>query len=144
MHLCWRGDRQHPALPASPLDYLKLPIQTLKVGSLGTLNAIGVAKLKKATFLLASTSEVYGDLRVHPHTEDYWGNVNTKGPRGVYDEAKRFAEAMVMAYHRSHGVDTRIVRIFNIYGSRIRIRDGQGTACVYISSNQLGRFNCFR
>ncbi len=126
------------------MHYLILLRQTLKVGSLGTLNAIGAAKLKKATFLLASTSEVYGDLRVHPHTEDYWGNVNTKGPMGVYDEAKRFTGAMVMAYHRSHGVDTRIVRIFNIYGLRMRIRDGQGTACVYFSSNQLRRFNRFR
>ena len=115
----------HLASPASPLDYLKLPIQTLKVGSLGTLNAIGVAKDKKARFLLASTSEVYGDPLVHPQTEDYWGNVNPVGPRGVYDEAKRFAEAMVMAYHRSHGVDTRIVRIFNTYGSRMRINDGR-------------------
>ena len=115
----------HFASPASPLDYLKLPIQTLKVGSLGTLNAIGVAKDKKARFLLASTSEVYGDPLVHPQTEDYWGNVNPVGPRGVYDEAKRFAEAMVMAYHRSHGVDTRIVRIFNTYGSRMRINDGR-------------------
>ena len=115
----------HFASPASPLDYLKLPIQTLKVGSLGTLNAIGVAKDKKARFLLASTSEVYGDPLVHPQTEDYWGNVNPVGPRGVYDEAKRFAEAVVMAYHRSHGVDTRIVRIFNTYGSRMRINDGR-------------------
>ena len=115
----------HFASPASPLDYLKLPIQTLKVGSLGTLNAIGVAKDKKARFLLASTSEVYGDPLVHPQTEDYWGNVNPVGPRGVYDEAKRFAEAMVMAYHRSHGVDTRIVRIFNTYGPRMRINDGR-------------------
>ena len=115
----------HFASPASPLDYLKLPIQTLKVGSLGTLNAIGVAKDKKARFLLASTSEVYGDPLVHPQPEDYWGNVNPVGPRGVYDEAKRFAEAMVMAYHRSHGVDTRIVRIFNTYGSRMRINDGR-------------------
>ena len=115
----------HFASPASPLDYLKLPIQTLKVGSLGTLNAIGVAKDKKARFLLASTSEVYGDPLVHPQTEEYWGNVNPVGPRGVYDEAKRFAEAMVMAYHRSHGVDTRIVRIFNTYGSRMRINDGR-------------------
>ena len=115
----------HFASPASPLDYLKLPIQTLKVGSLGTLNAIGVAKDKKARFLLASTSEVYGDPLVHPQPEDYWGNVNPVGPRGVYDEAKRFAEAMVMAYHRSHGVDTRIVRIFNTYGSRMRIDDGR-------------------
>ena len=115
----------HFASPASPLDYLKLPIQTLKVGSLGTLNAIGVAKSKNARFFLASTSEVYGDPLVHPQTEEYWGNVNPVGPRGVYDEAKRFAEAMVMAYHRSHKVDTRIVRIFNTYGSRMRINDGR-------------------
>lgn len=115
----------HFASPASPLDYLKFPIQTLKVGSLGTLNAIGVAKSKKARFLLASTSEVYGDPLVHPQTEDYWGNVNPIGPRGVYDEAKRFAEAMVMAYHRSHDVDTRIVRIFNTYGPRMRLSDGR-------------------
>ena len=115
----------HFASPASPLDYLKLPIQTLKVGSLGTLNAIGVAKQKKAKFFLASTSEVYGDPLVHPQKEDYWGNVNPVGPRGVYDEAKRFSEAMVMAYHRSHGVDTRIIRIFNTYGPRMRINDGR-------------------
>ena len=115
----------HFASPASPLDYLKLPIQTLKVGSLGTLNAIGVAKSKNARFFLASTSEVYGDPLIHPQKEEYWGNVNPIGPRGVYDEAKRFAEAMVMAYHRSHGVDTRIVRIFNTYGPRMRIHDGR-------------------
>ncbi len=115
----------HFASPASPMDYLKLPIQTLKVGSLGTLHAIGLAKSKKARFLLASTSEVYGDPKVHPQSEDYWGNVNPVGPRGVYDEAKRFAEAMVMAYHRSHGVDTKIVRIFNTYGPRMRIGDGR-------------------
>lgn len=115
----------HFASPASPMDYLKFPIQTLKVGSLGTLNAIGVAKSKKAKFFLASTSEVYGDPHVHPQTEEYWGNVNPVGPRGVYDEAKRFAEAMVMAYHRSHGIDTRIVRIFNTYGPRMRINDGR-------------------
>jgi len=115
----------HFASPASPMDYLKLPIQTLKVGSLGTLHAIGLAKSKKARFLLASTSEVYGDPEVHPQSEVYWGNVNPVGPRGVYDEAKRFAEAMVMAYHRSHGVDTKIVRIFNTYGPRMRIGDGR-------------------
>ena len=115
----------HFASPASPLDYLKLPIQTLKVGSLGTLNAIGVAKSKNARFFLASTSEVYGVPLVHPQKEDYWGNVNPVGPRGVYDEAKRFSEAMVMAYHRSHGVDTRIVRIFNTYGPRMRVSDGR-------------------
>jgi dTDP-glucose 4,6-dehydratase len=115
----------HFASPASPIDYLKLPIQTLKVGSLGTHKAIGLAKSKGARFLLASTSEVYGDPLVHPQTEDYWGNVNPVGPRGVYDEAKRFAEAITMAYHRHHGVDTRIVRIFNTYGPRMRAGDGR-------------------
>jgi dTDP-glucose 4,6-dehydratase len=115
----------HFASPASPIDYLKLPIQTLKVGSLGTHNALGLAKAKKARFLLASTSEVYGDPLVHPQREDYWGNVNPIGPRGVYDEAKRFAEAMTMAYHRTHGVPTRIVRIFNTQGPRMRIEDGR-------------------
>jgi dTDP-glucose 4,6-dehydratase len=115
----------HFASPASPIDYLKLPIQTLKVGSLGTHNALGLAKAKNATFLLASTSEVYGDPHVHPQTEDYWGHVNPVGPRGVYDEAKRFAEAMAMAYHRAHGVKTRIVRIFNTYGPRMRLHDGR-------------------
>ena len=115
----------HFASPASPIDYLKLPIQTLKVGSLGTHNALGFAMAKGAKFLLASTSEVYGDPQVHPQTEDYWGNVNPIGPRGVYDEAKRFAEAMTMAYHRAHGVDTRIVRIFNTYGPRMRLDDGR-------------------
>ena len=115
----------HFASPASPIDYLELPIQTLKVGSLGTHNALGLAKAKGARFLLASTSEVYGDPLVHPQREDYWGNVNPVGPRGVYDEAKRFAEAMTMAYHRYHGVDTRIVRIFNTYGPRMRARDGR-------------------
>ena len=115
----------HFASPASPVDYLELPIQTLKVGSLGTHNALGLAKEKGARFLLASTSEVYGDPLVHPQTEDYWGNVNPIGPRGVYDEAKRFAEAMTMAYHRHHGVDTRIVRIFNTYGPRMRVNDGR-------------------
>jgi len=113
------------ASPASPLDYLEFPIQTLKVGSLGTHKALGLAKAKGARFLLASTSEVYGDPLVHPQAEDYWGNVNPVGPRGVYDEAKRFAEALTMAYHRSHGVDTRIVRIFNTFGPRMRIRDGR-------------------
>lgn len=115
----------HFASPASPIDYEKLPIQTLKVGSLGTHKALGLAKAKNATFLLASTSEVYGDPLIHPQHEEYWGNVNPIGPRGVYDEAKRFAEAMTMAYHRVHGVDTRIVRIFNTYGPRMRLEDGR-------------------
>ena len=115
----------HFASPASPVDYLELPIQTLKVGALGTHNALGVAKAKNATFLLASTSEVYGDPLVHPQPEEYWGNVNPIGPRGVYDEAKRFAEAITMAYHRTHGINTKIVRIFNTYGPRMRIRDGR-------------------
>ncbi len=115
----------HFASPASPVDYLELPIQTLKVGSLGTHNALGVAKAKGARILLASTSEVYGDPQVHPQNESYWGHVNTVGPRGVYDEAKRFAEAITMAYHRYHGVQTRIVRIFNTYGPRMRLNDGR-------------------
>jgi len=115
----------HFASPASPIDYLKLPIQTLKVGSLGTHKALGLAKAKNARFLLASTSEVYGDPLVHPQAESYWGNVNPVGPRGVYDEAKRFAEAMTMAYHRYHKLDTRIARIFNTYGERMRIDDGR-------------------
>src|SRR5579862_3698502 len=115
----------HWASPASPIDYLELPIQTLKVGSLGTHNALGLAMKKKARFVLASTSEVYGDPLEHPQKETYWGNVNPIGPRGVYDEAKRFAEAMTMAYHRYHGVDTKIVRIFNTYGPRMRIHDGR-------------------
>lgn len=115
----------HFASPASPVDYLELPIPTLKVGSLGTHNALGLAKLKKATFLLASTSEVYGDPLISPQGEEYWGNVNPIGPRGVYDEAKRFAEAITMAYHRAHGLDTRIVRIFNTYGPRMRTKDGR-------------------
>ncbi len=115
----------HFASPASPIDYLKLPIQTLKVGSLGTHKALGLAKDKNATFLLASTSEVYGDPEVHPQKEEYWGNVNPIGPRGVYDEAKRFAEALTMAYSRHHGVNTRIVRIFNTYGPRMRLDDGR-------------------
>jgi len=115
----------HFASPASPVDYLELPIQTLKVGALGTHKALGLAKAKGARFLLASTSEVYGDPLVHPQPEDYWGNVNPIGPRGVYDEAKRFGEAIVMAYHRTHGLDTRIVRIFNTYGPRMRALDGR-------------------
>lgn len=115
----------HFASPASPIDYLEMPIQTLKVGSLGTHKALGLAHAKKARFLLASTSEVYGDPQIHPQHEDYWGNVNPIGARGVYDEAKRFAEAMVMAYHRYHEVDTRIVRIFNTYGPRMRLDDGR-------------------
>ncbi len=115
----------HFASPASPIDYLELPIQTLKVGSLGTHKALGLAHAKGARFVLASTSECYGDPLVHPQREDYWGNVNPVGPRGVYDEAKRFAEAMTMAYHRVHGVDTRIVRIFNTYGPRMRLNDGR-------------------
>jgi len=115
----------HFASPASPIDYLEIPIQTLKVGSLGTHNALGLAKSKGASFLLASTSECYGDPLVHPQTEDYWGNVNPIGPRGCYDEAKRFAEAITMAYHRHHKIDTHIVRIFNTYGPRMRLRDGR-------------------
>ena len=115
----------HFASPASPIDYLELPIQTLKVGALGTHKALGLAKARGAKFLLASTSEVYGDPLVHPQPEQYWGNVNPVGPRGVYDEAKRFAEAITMAYHRVHGLDTRIVRIFNTYGPRMRLTDGR-------------------
>jgi dTDP-glucose 4,6-dehydratase len=115
----------HFASPASPVDYLELPIPTLKVGALGTHNTLGLAKAKNAVYLLASTSEVYGDPLVRPQSEEYWGNVNPIGPRGVYDEAKRFAEAMTMAYHRCHGLNTRIVRIFNTYGPRMRLRDGR-------------------
>ena len=115
----------HFASPASPIDYLELPIQTLKVGALGTHNVLGLAKAKRASFLLASTSEVYGDPLVHPQPEVYWGNVNPIGPRGVYDEAKRFAEAITMAYHRTHGINTKIVRIFNTYGPRMRVSDGR-------------------
>jgi dTDP-glucose 4,6-dehydratase len=120
VHYVW-----HFASPASPIDYLELPIQTLKVGSLGTHKALGLAKNKKARFLLASTSEIYGDPLVHPQPEEYWGNVNSIGPRGCYDEAKRFGEAMAMAYHKQHGVETRIVRIFNTYGPRMRLNDGR-------------------
>ena len=115
----------HFASPASPIDYLEFPIPTLKVGSLGTHNALGLAKKKKSVFLIASTSEVYGDPLIHPQEEDYWGNVNPVGPRGVYDEAKRFAEAITMAYHRYHGIDTKIVRIFNTYGPYMRMNDGR-------------------
>lgn len=115
----------HFASPASPIDYLKIPIQTLKVGSLGTHNCLGLAKSKNARMLIASTSEIYGDPLVHPQTEEYWGNVNPIGPRGVYDEAKRFQEAMTMAYHNFHGLETRIVRIFNTYGPRMRLNDGR-------------------
>src|SRR6266436_4548285 len=124
-HLDWV---LHFASPASPRDYLELPIQTLKVGALGTHNALGLAKAKRASFLLASTSEVYGDPLVHPQREEYWGNVNPVGPRGVYDEAKRFAEAITMAYHRFHGVNTKIVRIFNTYGPRMRLNDGRAVS----------------
>ncbi len=115
----------HFASPASPIDYLQMPIQTLKVGSLGTHNLLGLAKEKKARFMIASTSEVYGDPLVHPQTEEYWGHVNPIGPRGVYDEAKRFQEAMTMAYHTFHGLETRIIRIFNTYGPRMRVNDGR-------------------
>jgi dTDP-glucose 4,6-dehydratase len=121
----------HFASPASPIDYLRLPIQTLKVGGLGTHNCLGLAKAKGARFLLASTSEVYGDPLVHPQREDYWGNVNPVGPRGVYDEAKRFAEAITMAYHRVHGIETRIVRIFNTYGPRMRVEDGRAVPAFF-------------
>ena len=128
----------HFASPASPVDYLELPIQTLKVGSLGTHKALGLAKNKHARFLLASTSEVYGDPLVHPQTEDYWGNVNQIGPRGCYDEAKRFAEALTMAYHQEHRVETRIVRIFNTYGPRMRLHDGR-VVPAFISQALKGR-----
>ena len=127
----------HFASPASPIDYLELPIQTLKVGSLGTHNTLGLAKQHGATYFLASTSEVYGDPQIHPQPESYWGHVNPIGPRGVYDEAKRFAEAMVMAYHRVHGLDTRIVRIFNTYGPRMRPRDGR-VVPAFIQQSLLG------
>ena len=128
----------HLASPASPRDYLELPIQTLKVGALGTHNALGLAKATGARFLLASTSEVYGDPLVHPQREDYWGNVNPVGPRGVYDEAKRFAEAITMAYHRTHGVDTRIARIFNSFGPSMRIDDGRAIP-AFISQALAGQ-----
>ena len=127
-HITIEGDLDyilHFASPASPIDYLKIPIQTLKVGALGTHNALGLARAKKARILVASTSEIYGDPLVHPQTEDYFGNVNTIGPRGVYDEAKRYLESITMAYHRYHGVDTRIIRIFNTYGPRMRLNDGR-------------------
>jgi dTDP-glucose 4,6-dehydratase len=127
----------HFASPASPIDYLQLKIQTMKVGSLGTHNALGIARAKAARFLLASTSEVYGDPLVHPQTEEYWGNVNPIGPRGVYDEAKRFAEALTMAYHRTHGLRTRIVRIFNTYGPRMRPNDGRAV-CTFIAQALKG------
>jgi dTDP-glucose 4,6-dehydratase len=128
----------HFASPASPVDYLEFPIQTLKVGSLGTHKTLGLAKEKGARFLIASTSEIYGDPLVHPQTESYWGNVNTIGPRGCYDEAKRFAEALTMAYHREHGVPTRIVRIFNTYGPRMRLRDGR-VVPAFISQALTGK-----
>ncbi len=121
----------HFASPASPIDYLKMPIQTLKVGSLGTHNLLGLAKSKKARILVASTSEVYGDPEVHPQTEEYWGNVNPVGPRGVYDEAKRFQEAITMAYHNYHGIETRIIRIFNTYGPRMRLDDGRALPAFF-------------
>ncbi|MBT8231074.1 MAG: SDR family oxidoreductase [Bacteroidia bacterium] len=121
----------HFASPASPIDYLKMPIQTLKVGSLGTHNLLGLAKAKNARMLIASTSEVYGDPLIHPQNEEYWGNVNPVGPRGVYDEAKRFMEAMTMAYHTFHGVETRIVRIFNTYGPRMRVNDGRALPAFF-------------
>jgi dTDP-glucose 4,6-dehydratase len=144
----------HFASPASPKDYLEFPIQTLKVGSLGTHNCLGMAKDKGARFLLASTSEVYGDPQVHPQVETYWGHVNPVGPRGVYDEAKRFAEALTMAYHRYHGVDVRIVRIFNTYGPRMRPRDGrvvsnflmqaiEGKALTIYGAGQQSRSFCY-
>ena len=144
----------HLASPASPIDYLELPIQTLKVGSLGTLNCLELAKTKHAKFLLASTSECYGDPLQHPQTEEYWGNVNPIGPRSVYDEAKRFAEAATMAYHRTHGVDTKIVRIFNTYGPRMRLRDGRvvpafigqaltGAALTVFGAGQQTRSFCY-
>ena len=135
----------HFASPASPIDYFKIPIQTLKVGSLGTHNCLGLAKAKNARILVASTSEVYGDPLVHPQNEDYWGNVNPIGPRGVYDEAKRFQEAITMAYHTFHNVATRIVRIFNTYGPRMRLNDGRAsvTACKVLFSKSAAPFTVF-
>ena len=128
----------HLASPASPVDYLRLPLHTLKVGSYGTHNALGLAKFKRARFLLASTSEVYGDPEVHPQREEYWGNVNPVGPRGVYDEAKRYSEALTMAYHRQQGVDTHIVRIFNTYGPRMRQHDGRAIPKSRLSRRATG------
>jgi dTDP-glucose 4,6-dehydratase len=133
----------HLASPASPIDYLRLPLHTLKVGSHGTHHMLGVAKFKRARFLIASTSEVYGDPQVHPQTEDYWGHVNPIGPRGVYDEAKRYAEAMTMAYHRQQGVDTSIVRIFNTYGPRMRANDGRAVPTFLRQALQDQRLTVF-
>ena len=133
----------HFASPASPIDYLRMPIQTLKVGSLGTHKTLGLAKAKKAGFLLASTSEVYGDPLVNPQNESYWGNVNPIGPRGVYDEAKRFAEALTMAYHRYHGVNTRIIRIFNTYGPRMRMDDGRVVPTLFSQALQGEKLTVF-
>ena len=139
LHLAGKVDYVwHFASPASPIDYLELPIQTLKVGSLGTHKALGLAKAKGARFLITSTSEIYGDPLIHPQPESYWGNVNTIGPRGCYDESKRFAEALVMAYHRQHGIPTRIVRIFNTYGPRMRLNDGR-VVPAFISQALAGK-----
>jgi len=132
----------HFASPASPIDYLKMPIQTLKVGALGTHNLLGLAREKNARILVASTSEVYGDPLVHPQSEDYWGNVNPVGPRGVYDEAKRFLEAITMAYHNFHQVETRIIRIFNTYGPRMRVEDGRALPAFFRTSHQRKRLTC--
>ena len=132
----------HFASPASPIDYLKIPIQTLKVGSLGTHNCLGLAKSKKCKNTGGINNEVYGDPLVHPQNEEYWGNVNPVGPRGVYDEAKRFQEAITMAYHTFHGVETRIVRIFNTYGPRMRLNDGQSIACIYRPGFAWRRSDC--
>ncbi len=133
----------HFASPASPIDYLKMPIQTMKVGSIGTLHLLGLAKAKNARILVASTSEVYGDPSVHPQPEEYWGNVNPIGPRGVYDEAKRFLEALTMAYHTAHGVDTRIVRIFNTYGPRMRLNDGRALPTFFRQAIQGEKITVF-